>query len=118
MLVVLLLTDLISQSGVDEAEQNFIGFSGFFGFRLVHDPHHFIDALRQKRKALHLVDVVSVLVSFSSPEKKRTKEKEQEKKSVLLDSPGHSYKCFRFHILLQAETAVCFYLFIFYFTNV
>lgn len=52
---------------MDEAEQHFIGLSGFFGFRLVHDAHHFINTLRQKGKALHFVDVVSVLVSFSPP---------------------------------------------------
>lgn len=52
---------------MDEAEQHFIGLSGFFGFRLVHDAHHFINTFRQKGKALHFVDVVSVLVSFSPP---------------------------------------------------
>lgn len=52
---------------MDEAEQHFIGLSGFFGFRLVHNAHHFINTFRQKGKALHFVDVVSVLVSFSPP---------------------------------------------------
>lgn len=52
---------------MDEAEQHLVGLSGLFGFGFVHDAHHFIDAFGQEREALHLVDVVSVLVSFSPP---------------------------------------------------
>lgn len=66
-------TDLISQSSMDEAKQHLIGLSGFFGFRLVHNAHHFINAFRQQGKALHFVDIVPVLISFSSPVKREQK---------------------------------------------
>lgn len=58
---------LISKGCLNEAEKNFICFSGLFGFGLVHDAHHLINPLRQQCEALHLVDVMSVLVSLSPP---------------------------------------------------
>lgn len=72
-----MFSDLISQSSMDEAQQHFIGLSGFFGFRLVHNAHHFINPFRQKGEALHFVDVVSVLVSFSPPAKAENNKKEK-----------------------------------------
>lgn len=58
---------LISKGCLNEAEKNFICFSGLFGFGLVHDAHHLINPFRQQCEALHLVDVMSVLVSLSPP---------------------------------------------------
>lgn len=59
--------NLITESGMDEAEQDFVGLSGLFGFGLVYNSNHFINAFWQEGKALHLVDVMTVLVSFTSP---------------------------------------------------
>ena len=58
---------LVAKRSLDEAEQDLVRLSGFFGFGLVHDAHHLINALREEGEALHFVDVVSVLVSLSPP---------------------------------------------------
>lgn len=61
------LPHLVPKGSLDEAEQHFISLPGFFGFGLIDDAHHLIDALREQSVPLHLVDVVPVLVTFSSP---------------------------------------------------
>lgn len=58
---------LISKGCLNEAEKDFICFSGLFGLGLVHNSYHLINPLRQQCEALHLVDVMSVLISLSPP---------------------------------------------------
>lgn len=61
------LPHLVPKGSLDEAEQHFVRLPGFFGFGLIDDAHHLINALREQSVPLHLVDVVPVLVTLSSP---------------------------------------------------
>lgn len=60
-------THLVSKSSLDEAEQYLVGLPSLLSLGLIDDAHHFIDALRQQRIAFHLVDVMPVLITLSSP---------------------------------------------------
>ena len=61
------LPHLVPKCSLDEAEQHFVGLPGLFSFGLVDDAHHLINALREQSITLHLVDVMPVLVTLSSP---------------------------------------------------
>ena len=58
---------LVSERSLDEAEQDLVGLSGLLCLGFVDDAHHVIDALGQQREALHLVDVVPILISLPPP---------------------------------------------------
>lgn len=61
------LPHLVPKGSLDEAEQHLIGLSGLFSLGLIDDAHHLIDALRQQSITLHLINVMSVLITLSSP---------------------------------------------------
>lgn len=62
------VSHLVSKGSLDETEQHLIGLSGLFSFGLIDDAHHLINALREQSIALHLVDVMPVLITLSSPD--------------------------------------------------
>lgn len=62
----LTMSYLVPKGSLDEAEQHLIGLPGLFGFGLIDDTNHLIDALREQRVPLHLVNVVSILITFPS----------------------------------------------------
>lgn len=61
------LPHLVPKGSLDEAEQHLIGLPGLFSLGLIDDTHHLIDALGQQGIPLHLVNVMSVLITLSSP---------------------------------------------------
>lgn len=63
---------LVSQCSLDEAEQDLIGLPGFLGLRLIDNAHHVINSLRQQGETLHLVNVVAIFVSLSTPSHQHT----------------------------------------------
>lgn len=61
------LPHLVPKGSLDEAEQHLIGLPGLFSLGLIDDAHHLIDALREQSITLHLVNVMSVLITLSPP---------------------------------------------------